>query len=278
MSAGTLFRHIRQSFNGAGAVVGQGFKSLRKQPQVLIYPYGAIIFILLSSPIVGRFIFSVWNRVGQPEVIDQVTKAAPSELLVQLGLVTFSVFYTIFVTSYFTCMIAAATLAQLEGRSTSLLYGLRVVARRFFRVSKFALLAIFFLPMGIMAQRRKMTSPRGIFEAISSSFSLSMSQLAPAIVTSQKGVYETLRHSVDTLGQLWKESLVIRLGTFLAIVLLGSISFLPKLIENWWFDGRTAHAVGWIVTALLGASSYVLLRVISTVFTTTLYHQAKLNK
>ena len=278
MSAGILFRHIRQSFSGAWTIVRQGFKSLRKHPQMLIYPYGAIIFILLTSPIVGRFVFSMWNRVQQPEIIDQVTKAAPNELLVQLGLVTFSVFYTIFVTSYFTCMIAAATLAQLEGRSTSLLYGLRVVARRFFRVSKFALLAIFFLPMGIIAQRRKMTSPRGIFEAISSSFSLSMSQLAPAIVTSRKGVYETLRQSVDTLGQLWKESLVIRFGTLLAILLLGSISFLPKLIENWWFDGQTAHAIGWIVTALLGASSYVLLRVISTVFTTTLYHQAKLKK
>src|SRR3989338_10232477 len=169
-------------------------------------------------------------------------------------------------------MIAAATLAQLEGRSTSLLYGRRVVIRRFFRVSKFALLAIFFLPMGIIAQRRKMTSPRGIFEAISSSFSLSMSQLAPAIVTSRKCVYETLRQSVDTLGQLWKESLVIRFGTLLAILLLGSISFLPKLIENWWFDGQAAHAIGWIVTALLGASSYVLLRVISTIFTTTLYY------
>lgn len=245
---------------------------------MLIYPYGAIIFILLSSPIVGRFVFAMWDRVQQPEVIDQVTGAAPNELLVQLGLVTFSVFYTILVTSYFTCMIAAATLAQLENRPTSLFYGLKVVVRRFFRVSKFALLAIFFLPMGIVAQRRKLISPRSIFEVISSSFSLSMSQLAPAIVTGQKGVYETLRHSVDTLGQLWQESLVIRVGTFLSILLLGSISFLPKLIENWWFDGRTAHAVGWIVTALLGASSYILLKVISTVFTTTLYYQAKAKK
>lgn len=242
---------------------------------MLIYPYSAIIFILLTSPIVGRFVFSVWRRVQQPEVIDQVAKAAPNELLVQLGLVTFSVFYTFFVTSYFTCMISAATLAQLEGKPTSLFYGLRVVARRFFRVSKFALLTIFFLPMGIIAQRRKLTGPRGIFEVISSSFSLSLSQLAPAIVTGQKGVYETLRHSVDTLGQLWKESLVIRLGTFLAILLLGSVSFLPKLIESWWFDGRTAHAIGWIVTVLLGASSYVLLKVISTVFTTSLYFEAK---
>jgi hypothetical protein len=83
---------------------------------------------------------------------------------------------------------------------------------------------------------------------------------------------------MDTLGQLWKESLVIRINLFLAILLLGSVSFLPKLAEQYWFNGRTAHIVGWIATVLLGASSYVLLRVIGAVFTTTLYHQAKNRK
>ena len=105
-----------------------------------------------------------------------------------------------------------------------------------------------------------------------------MSQLAPAIVTEKKTVFDTVRHSVDTLGQLWKESLVIRINLFLAIVLLGSVSFLPKLIEHYWFNGRTARVVSWIATALLGASSYVVLRVIGAVFTTTLYYEAKSKK
>lgn len=275
MSAGTFFQHTLQSFHGAQVIVKRSFGVMKKDSQILIYPYLAIIFILVTYPIVGRFVFSMWHRVQYPEVVNQVTKAAPHELLVHLGLVTFSVFYTLFVTSYFTCMISASTWAELEGKPTSLLYGLRVVSRRFLRVSRFGILAVFFFPMGIIAQHKKLRSPRGVFEAISSSFSLSMSQLAPEVVAGKKGVFETVRQSVDTLGQLWKESLVIRISIFLAILLLGSVSFLPKLIEHYWFDGRTAHIVSWIVTVLLGASSYVILRVIGAVFTTTLYFEAK---
>ncbi|MEK7095913.1 MAG: hypothetical protein AAB896_01295 [Patescibacteria group bacterium] len=278
MSAATFFRHTKQSFYGAQAIVRRSFGVIKNDPQILIYPYLAVIFILATYPIVGRFVFSMWHRVQYSEIIDQATKTASNELLVHLGLVTFSVFYTFFVTSYFTCMISASTWAELEGKPTSLLYGLRVVGRRFLRVSRFGILAIFFFPMGIIAQYKKFRSPRGAFEAISSSFSLSMSQLAPEVVTGKKGVFETVRQSVNTLGQLWKESLVIRIGMFLSILLLGSISFLPKLIEHYWFNGQTTHVVGWIITVFLGASSYVVLRVIGAVFTTTLYYEAKSKK
>lgn len=251
---------------------------MKNDSQILIYPYLAVIFIFLTYPVVGRFVIGTWRSVQRPEIVNQVTNAAPHELVVHLGLVTFSVFYTLFVTSYFTCMISASTWAKLEGEPTSLLYGLRVVGRRFLRVSKFAVLAIFFFPMGLFAQRNKFRSPRGGFEAISSSFSLSMSQLAPEVVAGKKGVFETVRQSVNTLGELWKESLVIRISVFLAILLLGSVSFLPKLIEHYWFNGQTSHIVGWLVTVLLGASSYVVLRVVGAVFTTTLYYEAKHKK
>jgi hypothetical protein len=275
MSAGTFFQHIRQSFHGAQVIVRQSFGVMKNDSQILIYPYLAVIFIFLTYPVVGRFVISTWRSVQRPEIVNQVADAAPHELVVHLGLVTFSVFYTLFVTSYFTCMISASTWAKLEGEPTSLLYGLRVVGRRFLRVSKFAVLAIFFFPMGLFAQRNKFKSPRGGFEAISSSFSLSMSQLAPEVVAGKKGVFETVRQSVNTLGELWKESLVIRISMFFAILLLGSVSFLPKLIEHYWFNGRTTHVVGWLVTVLLGASGYVVLRVIGAVFTTTLYYEAK---
>ena len=208
-------------------------------------------------------------------VVSELNQATPHALAAHLGLVAFPVFYTFFVTSYFTCMISASVLAKLEGRPVSILYGLRIVTRRFLRVSKFALLAIFFLPMGIIAQRQKFRSLRGAFEAITSSFTLSMSQLAPEVVAEKRGTLQTIRHTVDTLGHFWKESLVIRVSTFISILVLGSISFLPKLIEHYWFNSRTAHIVSWIATALLGASSYVVLRVIGAVFTTTLYYEAK---
>ncbi len=278
MSAATFFQHIKQSFYGAQVVVRRSFRVIKNDLQILVYPYLAIIFILVTYPIIGRFVFFMWHQVQPPVIVNEVSKATPHVLLAHLGLVTFSVFYTLFVTSYFTCMISANTWIELEGRPPPLLYGLRVVIRRFFRVSRFGILAVFFFPMGIIAQRKKFRSPHGAFEAISSSFSLSMSQLAPEVVTGKKGVFETVRQSVDTLGQLWKESLVIRVSMFLAIVLLGSISLLAKVIEHQWFSGQTAHVVGWIVAAFLGASGYVLLRVIGAVFTTTLYYKAKNKK
>ncbi|OVE78656.1 hypothetical protein BVY00_02225 [bacterium G20] len=278
MPVATFARHITESFNGAIRIMQRSFRILKKNPYTLIYPYLAIIFILLTSPFVGRLVFNLWHKVEQPRAIAEVSTVAPHALLVHLGLVTFSVFYTIFVTSYFTCMISVATLAALEPRQTPPLYGLKAVAKRFLRVSKFAVLAIFFFPLGIIAQRRKLTTPKGIFEAVSSSFSLSMAQLAPAIVKDNKGVFETICDVVDTLGKAWRESLVIRIGTFVAILLLGSISFLPKVVEHYWFDSHSAHIISWILAALLGASTYVIIRVISTVFTTTLYFEAKNKK
>lgn len=274
MSASIFLQHIRQSFHDAWLVVRSSLGIIKKDPQILIYPYLAIIFILITYPLVGRFVFAMWHRVQQPEIVTQVSDAAPHELLVHLGLVTFSVFYTLFVTSYFTCMISASTWAKLEGKPTSPLYGLGVVGRRFWRVSRFALLAIFFFPMGIIAQRKKFRSPHGAYEAISSSFSLSISQLAPEVVAGKGSVFETVRQSIDKLGEHWKESLVIRIGTFLMIILLGFVSLLPKVIESYWSNDSTVHVFGWIITATLGASSYVLLRVIGAVFTTTLYHRA----
>lgn len=278
MSVITFFQHIRQSFHGAQVIMRRSFKVIKNDLQILIYPYLAIIFILVTYPIVGRFVLTMWRSVQHPGVVNEISKTAPHELLVHLGLVTFSVFYTLFVTSYFTCMVSVNTWAELEGHHKPMLYGLRVVGRRFWRVSRFSILAIFFFPMGIIAQRKKFSSSRGVFEAISSSFSLSMSQLAPEVVMGKKGVFETVRQSVDTLGQLWKESLVIRVSTFLTIVLLGSISILARNMEHLFSNDSSSHVLGWIITAMLGASSYVLLRVIGAVFTTALYHQAKNKK
>lgn len=278
MSAGTFFQHIKQSFYNAWRVVKRSIGIIKNDPQILIYPYLAIIFILISYPVVGRFVLSMWHRVDHPAIVTKADQAAPHVLFAHLGLVTFSVFYTLFVTSYFTCMISASAWVELEGEPTPPLYGLRVVGRRFLRVSRFAVLAIFFLPLGIIAQRNKFRSLRGALEAISSSFSLSMSQLAPAVITGNKGVFDTVCDTVETLGKAWKESLVIRIGTFATILLFALISFLPKIIERYWFDGHSAHIVGWILSAFLGASAYVVIRVIGAVATTILYYEAKTKK
>ncbi len=278
MPASSFLSHIKESIHGAGSVVKSGVKILIKDPHILIYPYLALIFILVTSPIVSKFVIGLWRQGEQPVVLDEVSRSSSNVWLAHFGLVTFSVFYTIFVTAFFVCAISAATISRLDGRSTSPLYGLGVVLRDFFRIARFALLAIFFFPLGVIAQRHKFRSVRGVLEAVISSFSLSMSQLAPAVIKGHSGIFSTISHSVDTLGHFWKESIVIRLGTFLAILILGSISFLPKLIENYWFDTSTAHIIGWIATVLLGVSSYVVLKVISTVFTTVLYRRAEIQR
>ena len=267
-----ILRSFFAALHGAAAIAIHGLKTFVKDPHILIYPLMAVGFIWLTSPLVSKFVVSLWRHVDHPEVLAQANQAAPHVLLAHLGLVTFSVFYTIFVTTYFTCALSASVLAKLEGRQMPPLYGLWVVLRQLPRVTWFALMAVFFFPLGVFAQRSKL--PRGIIGVIGSSFSLSTTQLAPAIVTENRGVFDTVVHTVDTLGKAWRESLVIRVGLVVAIVLLGTLSFLPKLIQHYWFSGSTAHFAGWAATILLGVTSYVVVRVIGTVFTTTIYYQA----
>lgn len=275
MSVKTFWHHLHEIFHGAWVIMKHSFKALFKDPHIVMYPYWAIAFILITSPFVSRFVFGIWHHFWTPQAIDQFSQATPEVVTSRLGLVTFSVFYTIFITAYFTVMISASTLATLEKREVPALYGLRVVLKNFFKVTKFALLSVFYFPLGIIAQRRRLKSPRGLVDVIGSSFSLSMAQLAPAIVSEKMGIMDTIRHAVDTLGKNWRESVVLRAGILGAILTLASLSFLPKLIEALWFDSGSAHVVGWIVTALLGISSYVILRVMGAVFTTTLYYRAK---
>lgn len=270
-----FFHHTAKSVHGAGRVSAKSFKSLARSPQIAIYPFLAAGFILITSPIISAFVIDMWHKVEQPVLVSGVTNQTPNIVLQHLGLVAFSVYYATFVADYFVCAAADATLAMLEDRKTTVFYELSSLRHKFLRITKFCLVSIFFMPLGIIAQRKKMNTVRGAFEVIISSFSLSMPQLAAEVMTSDDTIMHTIRKSSDTLGKLWKENLVIRAGMIGSVLLLGSISFLPKLIEQLLFNSPTAHAVGWVLTAVLGASSYVLLHVMSTVITTTLYFEAK---
>jgi hypothetical protein len=270
-----LFHHTAKSVHSAGQVSARSFKSLLRAPQIAIYPILAAGFVLVTSPIISAFVVSMWHKVEQPALISGISNQTPHVLLQHLGLIAFSVYYANFVADYFVCSVAAATLAKLENRKVSVFYGLRILKQRFLRITKFCLVSIFFMPLGIIAQRKKMKTVRGAFEVVISSFSMSMPQLAAEVITSNDGIMRTIRKSSDTLGKLWKENLVIRAGMIGSVLLLGSISFLPKLVQELFFNSPTAQVIGWVLTAILGASSYVLLHVMSTVITTTLYFEAK---
>jgi hypothetical protein len=261
------------AFSGAIVIIHQGLKAIKRDPQIMIYPYLAVLIILLTFPLANSLAHEIWSKTV-PYTDLSLTDEAPHRLRVLLGLVTFYVFYTGLITSYFTCAVSASVLHKLEGQPTTPFYGLRMVSKRFFKVTKFACLAIFFFPLGIVAQRKKLNKPRGIVEVLGSSLSLHVGQLAPAILFQDKNVLETIHHSMGTLGKAWHQNLVIKLIMYGALAGLGFLSFLPKLVEHYWFDGSTSHVAGWVATALLGASSYIVVKVIGTVFTTTLYHKS----
>ena len=261
---------------GAWRAVVNGMKVVRAHPHILIYPYLAALFILLTYPIVNGLVFRVWSEVAHSSVFTTVNdttmvEAAPRFLRILLGLVAFSVFYTIFVTAYFTSAMAASTLANLDNKPTPWYYGFTAIGHHFSRVTKFALLAIFFFPLSIIAQRSR--PAKELPSVIGSSLSLSMAQMAPAILSTNKGIMATIRQSVDTLGSAWKENLVIKIGLWVVILALLLIGFLPQFVEQHWIDADTAQLVGALSAILFSFTAYVVTKVIGSVFTATLYHQ-----
>jgi hypothetical protein len=252
--------------HGAISVVKDSVSVTKSHPEILIYPYAALLFISITYPIVSVTIFARWYG----RIFSDVGTVAPHKVGLIIGLVGFSAFYTALVTAYFTCAVSAGVMSKLENRPTPPLYGLMRVIKNFLRITKFALLSVFFFPAGIFAQRRKL--PRGTIGVIGSSLTLHMAQVAPSILTTKKGFLATIRDSIDTLGRAWREGLVLKVSTYLAIFLIVA---LPKLIQHGFFKSHSASNIGWLVSLELATASYVTLKVINSIFTTVLYYQAR---
>lgn len=267
-----LRQTVLQSFRNTGRIIKRGLRTLKTDPQITAYPYIAAVFIAVTLPLVNGLMFGLWNKLWHSTFFSVVDNT-PQDFRILLGVGSFSFFYTALVTAYFSYAASAAVLAKLENRPTSFLYGLRVIRRRFGRVTKFALASIFFFPLGIVAQYRKL--PKGIVGVLISSFTLHTPQVAPEVVSGRSGLLATIRNSIDTLSKVRYEGLIIRIGMIIAVLLLGLTVFLPPLIEKYWIDGGTADLLGWLAGLLIGATSYIAVKVIGTVFTTTLYHEAK---
>ena len=277
MSIQKLSKALAGIFRGAWRAIVNGLGILKAHPQILIYPYLAALFVLLTYPIVNGLVFKVWSEVAHSTIFTTVSdtvlvEETPRFLRITLGLVAFSVFYTIFVTAYFTTAMAAAALANLDNKPTPWYYGLAGVGHHFGRVTKFASLAIFFFPLSIIAQRHKPV--KELPGVIGSSLSLNMAQLAPAILTTNQGILPTIRQSVDTLGRAWRENLVIKVALWLLILAILSFGFLPQFVQKHWVDADTAQLVGALTAILVSFVAYVVTKVIGSVFTATLYHQA----
>lgn len=262
---------IAETFQTSGQVAHRGSKVLFKDPQIMLYPLLAGLFILLTLPTVNGIAFSVWDKLA-PHSLFTAADHVPHKLRIIIGLGTFSYFYTTLVTTYFVCAVSATVMHKLDNHPTTLMQGLKEVGQHFLRVTHFAFVAIFFTPLAIIVQWRKL--PRGFIGVIGSALSLHTAQMAPAILNSRKSLSDTIRDSIDTLGVLWKEGLVIKLWTWGLAVILTSIGFLPNLIEHHWLKGSAAHWIGWLAATLLAVSFWVLTKVLGAVYVSALYHRA----
>ncbi len=260
---------VLESIRGALIVLKDTVRVLKNHPEIATYPYIAAVFISITFPLVSSTLFASWYR----RVFSETGAYIPNKAHTVLGLVGFWAFYSALVAAYFTCAVSISVIAKLEGRDVKPFYGLARVGKNFVRVTRFAIISVFFFPLSVYAQRRKL--PGGWLGVLGSSLTMHMAQAAPAILTTNKKMGETVRVSIDTLGKSWRESLVLKISMYLLVFL---IFVAPKLIQHGFFRSQTASNVGWVVSIVLGASSLVGFKVANAIFTAVLYHQARNKK
>jgi hypothetical protein len=260
--------------NGARKVAIQGLDVLRKDIAVTVYSVFVFLLLLLTIPLVNAILLAIANSLANQPIFDSEYH------LVKIIFVALAIFVSAacaaMLLSYFACAVAASTLAQLEGHPAPLLKGLKVFKNRFRHITKFALVSIVYIPIGFLAQSRKMAAGTHInrAEVIGSSLSLSTAQLAPAILYENKGIYDTVEHSVETLGKAWREGIVIKVAIYTSVIFLTLlIGFVPTLIQAYLSSSSTSQEVSRLFTILLVLCLLLTTKVLGTVFTATLYWQ-----
>lgn len=260
-------RSIPEVLSNSKSVTSQGFSALRRDIAILAYPLFAFLLILATLATVNGLIHSAADTVAS----DPLFKAEENFIDGFFNILAFIVFslYVAIMTGLLASVVTASVIAELEEHPAPLLKGLKVVTRNFGRVIYFSSLSLLLIPLGLIAQRHALRKKP--HEVLGSSFSLNMAALAPAILHQKKGLFDTIRLAVGTLGQGWKENIVIKVGMYIFILIIGALSFLPELSKGYWFDQRTSAAVGWAISVLLFLSLLIASRVLASVFTASLY-------
>lgn len=263
-------QEIAGSVKNAKNVSVIGLKVLNSNAAILAYPVLAFWLILLSMPLVVAFILSLSGQ------LDTIFNGYESSLKAIFSAAVISYIYVSIVMAYFTCAIAAATATTLENHPDALLHSLRVILKKFFYISKFALVSPLLPVISLIARRRNiLKDPLG---SIGGSISINIALLAPVILHQSKSIPETIRTMADTLGSAWKDQLVLKVWLYITLFVLSSIGFLPQLISRYWFDKGTAESVEWAVSALLWLTILVATKVVWGVFTAVLYWQLQSSK
>lgn len=273
MSFSTFAHSTVTAVHNAKAVAEQGFKVMRSDIAVVVYALFAFLLLLMSIPLINGLLLALANSLAHESVFAAEEHTA-KVIFVAIATVI-SAICAAMLLSYFTCAVAASTWSQLEGHPAPLLKGLKLFQNRFGRITKFALVSVAFIPIGFLAQRRKFAGVsvnKAKVEVIGSSLSLSTAQLAPAILSEDKDLLQTVQFSINTLGKAWRESLVIKISIYITVLILTFlIALLPTLVQAYWFGSGTSQAISQLFTILLIICLLITTKILGTVFTTTLY-------
>jgi hypothetical protein len=274
MSLKSFVSSIPSAVHGAKRVAIQGLDVLRKDIAVTVYSVFVFLLLLLTIPLINTILLAIANGLANESIFSSQHHTA--KVIFVAVAVFLSAACAAMLLSYFACAVAASTLAQLDGHPAPLLKGLKVFKTRFRHISKFAMVSILYIPIGFLAQRQKLTNGTHIkkAEVIGSSLSMSTAQLAPVILSEDKEIYETVQHSVATLGKAWREGLVIKATIYVAVILITLlIGFFPTLVQAYWFDSSTSQEISRLATIFLIICLLLTAKVLGTVFTATLYWQ-----
>jgi len=273
----SFINSVPGAVRGARLVAIQGLDVLRKDLAVTVYSVFVFLLVLLTIPLINTILLAAANGLANEPLFSS------QHHLAKIIFVAISVFISTacaaMLLSYFACAVAASTLAQLDGHPAPLLKGLKLFRNRFRHISKFALSSIFYIPLGFIAQKRKLTGGTHInrAEVIGSSLSLSTAQLAPIILSEELGIYETIQHATQTLGKAWREGLVLKIGSYLLLLLLAVVSFLPKIFNHYSITGGTGKFASWLVPIVVFLGFLIVTKVLSAVLTATLYWRVVTN-
>jgi hypothetical protein len=271
MSFNNFINAIVKAVAHAGHTAAQGLEVMRKDIAVSVYSVFVFLLVLLTIPTINTILLTIANSLAREPIFESQHHIA-KVVFVALAIFASAACAAVLL-SYFACAVAASTLSQLDGHPAPLLKGLKLFKNRFRHISKFALVSIALIPIGFIAQRRKLAGTHmNKVEVIGSSISLSTAQLAPAILSEDKGIFDTVEHSVETLGTAWREGIVIKISIYITVfVLTLMIGVLPTLVQAYWFDSSTSQLMSRLLIILLVLCLLITAKVLGTVFTATLY-------
>ncbi len=267
-----MFSTIKSS----SGVIARGLRVAVKDPAIVVYPLLLFLVLLISIPSLNLLIiWLVAKFLSIPVLEDNLTVSA--SLVYALAIFT-SLMIVSALLLVMACVVSAATKAELTGSKAPLIDGRKYLDGRMIHIVKIGLLCfpLTLIPLAIYAQRKNLT--KHPFSIITSSLTLGVSGLAPAILSTNDGVRDTIINTVNTLGKNWKEGILVKVYLYGFVIALTFFSFLPALIERYWFDDTTAGTVGWLSTALLFLLIISALKIFGTIFNTLLFQDAKNKK